>query len=221
MRDHAPVFEGRLRWIAVSLLTAALLLAALPFDLGPSLLGRGQAGAASSMVGPLYWATHLGHGVLWGLLWLAADRVWRGRWRPLGWALASGVAALLFSPDGLYYLGSAVQFGGGLVLQGLQALWPTATGWAVTGGWLGWAAGSSGRRPLRLALHGAAAGAVGFAARTALLWAGAAVAGGPEGIAQPLGATLAGLAQTAATGLLLGLIVSPALKENKGRAAKG
>jgi hypothetical protein len=162
MEDNTPPFEGRLRWSLPALLAVAILLADLPFDVGPSLLHRGEAGAASSVVGPIYWATHIGYGALLGLLWVGADRLMRGKLRPLGWALATGLAALLFSPDGVMYFANAFAFGAELALDGLKALWPAAVGYALVGYGLAWVLPRS-RRPFpTLGLAGLAAGALGW-----------------------------------------------------------
>jgi len=161
MSDPPPTVPSlSVHWRVLVLLPMAVTLADLPFDVGPELLLRERPGAASG-IGPLYWAMHLGYGVLLGLLLMGPDRAFRRR-RMIGWALALGLGALLFSPEGVMYFANAFEFGGELALQGLAALWPMACGWALVGGLLAWALERSRRLAPALLLGGLAAGAFGW-----------------------------------------------------------
>ena len=210
---HTP-----LRWVALPLFALAVLLANLPFDLGPSLLRNGQPGAGSSAVGPIYWATHIGYGVLLGVLWVIADRVLRGRLRPLGWALALGLGALLFSPDGVVYFANAFAFGADLALQGLRALWPMAVGSAFLGYWLGWAAVHARVRTAALVLTGLIVGVAGHILCGALT--PISILDRFSGPVPMFGFVATGLPRAGLEGALLGLAVGLALRQVSGLEAR-
>ncbi|MBM3475836.1 MAG: hypothetical protein FJX75_21420 [Armatimonadetes bacterium] len=215
MSDHptpdvagSAAAHARLGWRVLPLTVLAVLVASLLFDVGAHLIRRGQAGAGLGPIGPIYWATTIGYGVLLGVLWVLADRVLRGRWRPVGWALAFGLGALLFSPDGVVYFANAFEFGGDLALQGLQAMWPLALGSAIPGLALGWAMGRERNRMVVLLFTGFIAGMLGRGLSFGL------VAGAPA-----MGVVALAIVRGGVQGVLLGLAAGLAVV--KGSRVRG
>jgi hypothetical protein len=155
----APGAERPLRWPTVPLAALAVMLADVLVGLAPYVARGGRPGAGLGAISPLFFAMPFFFGLTLGALLALADRRPRGWPRPLRWALAAGLAGLLFSPDGAVYFANAFAFGGDLALQALKAMWPMAIGYACLGYCLAWALGRSGRPFGLLALTGLLAGA--------------------------------------------------------------
>jgi hypothetical protein len=135
------------------------MLADVLVGLAPYAGRGGRPGAGLGPISPLFFVMPLFYGLMLGALLALADRRPRAWPRPLRWALAAGLAGLLFSPDGVVCFANAFAFGGDLALQGLREMWPTAVGYACLGCCLAWAFGRRGRGAGALALTGLLAGA--------------------------------------------------------------
>lgn len=127
----------------------------------------------------------------------------------MGWGLAFALAALLFSPDGVMYFANAFEFGSGLAVEGLRAMWPMAVGRGLVGVGLALALRRFGPRRARLACGGLAAGVAGQLLQTLMtlldtsLFLSAAVQIWPAPME---------LAKSALEGVLLGLATALAAK---------